>query len=228
MMNKISSVISSIRNTIKASVDDAFITDREIYSSVLKFAKALIRRQDNENKLMQYDSLFETVPYVELIEVDAIEADCAGIRTGCKFLRTRFQLPKVFSGSMGPIFRTISPIDFSKRLQQITPVMYVSISNSSNFKYNKTVYYWYKNGFLYIPARDGIEWEAIAIEAMWEDPINIECCGERNKKCFTMQNQPFNIPEYVRAELEQMVLQEFLTRAKLPEDTTDDTTNILR
>lgn len=225
MMNNIGSVVSSMRTTIKAAVDDAFVTDREIYSSVLKFAKALIRRQDNENKLMQYDSLFETVPYVELIEVDAIEADCAGIKTGYKFRRTRFKLPKVFAGSMGPIFRTISPIDFSKRLQQITPSMYVSISKSTNFKYNKTIYYWYKNGYLYIP---NVEWEAIAVEALWEDPINIECCGERNPKCFTMQEQSFNIPEYVYAEIEQMVLQQFMSRAKIPQDTTDDSNNILR
>lgn len=77
-----------------------------------------MRRQDNENKLMNYDSLFEVLPYVELVEVDRIEADCAGIKTGCKIMRTYKKLPKVFSGSIGPIFRNITSIDGSEVFTQ--------------------------------------------------------------------------------------------------------------
>ena len=71
-MTSIRESISRIRNVFKLVSEEAFITDRYIYSVLLKYAKALIRRQDNENKLMQYDSLFETLPFVDLISIDKI------------------------------------------------------------------------------------------------------------------------------------------------------------
>ena len=88
-MTTIREAISRIRNVFKLVNEDAFLTDRFIYSLLIKHSKTLIRRQDVENKLMQYDSLFETLPYVELIEVDKIEADCARLKTGCKIMRTK-------------------------------------------------------------------------------------------------------------------------------------------
>lgn len=94
-MTTIRESISRIRNVFKLVNEDAFLTDRFIYSLLIKYSKALIRRQDVENKLMQYDSLFETLPYVELIEVDKIEADCARLKTGCKIMRTKRNFQKL-------------------------------------------------------------------------------------------------------------------------------------
>ena len=37
---------------------DAFLTDRYIYSLVIKFAQLLMRRQDSANKLMKFLILF--------------------------------------------------------------------------------------------------------------------------------------------------------------------------
>jgi hypothetical protein len=87
-METIRRSISRLRGLFKLVNEDAFVTDRLLYSLLLKHVKTIANRQDEKNKLMQYDSLFETLPYVELIEVDKIEADCAGIKTGCKIMRT--------------------------------------------------------------------------------------------------------------------------------------------
>jgi len=223
-MTTIGESISRIRNVFKASNEDAFITDRFIYSMITKFAKALIRRQDSESKLMQYDSLFETLHYVELIEVDTIEAGCAGITTGCKIMRTKDVLPKIFTGSMGPIFRSVTSIDESVRANQITPGIYVSMNKSSNFKYNKFVYFWYKNGYLYLPK---VEWEAISVEAIWDGPVT-GYCGTEKKGCALIREQQFNIPEYLFAEIEGMVEKEFMQMAQVPSDNSDNSQNILR
>ncbi|MEY2701972.1 MAG: Cellulophaga phage phi4:1 [Bacteroidota bacterium] len=221
-MTTIQEATSRVRNIFKAVNEDAFLTDRLIYSILLKFSKALIRRQDNESKLMVYDSLFETLPFVELIEVDKIEADCAGIKTGCTFRRTKYKLPKVYSGSNGPIFRNISPIDFSDTFQQISSAIYVAMSRSTNFKYNKCHYFWYNNGHLYFP---DIKWDAVMIEAMWEDPLDGYCDKD---ECTIMQEKSFNLPEYLFAEMEQMSYQELMMLAKIPTDTSDDKQNVIR
>lgn len=215
-----------IKGTLKVSAEDAFITDRYVYRVLLKYARAIVRRQDNESKLMQYDSLFETLPYIELIEVDKIESDCAGLKTGCKIMRTKNKIPKAIHGSQGPIFRSVGPIDFSDTFQQINAAIYVAMSRSTNFKYNKCNYFWYKNGYLYFP---DITWDAVLVEAMWEEPLDRYCTEDGNDiECTIMQDKAFSIPDYLFAEIEQMVLQELMTLGKIPSDNTDDSQNILR
>jgi hypothetical protein len=223
-MTTIRESISRIRNVFKLVNEDAFLTDRFIYSLLIKYSKALIRRQDVENKLMQYDSLFETLPYVELIEVDKIEADCARIKTGCKIMRTKDKLPKLMSGGNGPIFRTIASIDGSDIFQQCLSAVYVAMTQSTNFKYNKTHYFWYKNGYLYFP---DIVWDAVSVEGMFEEPVDA-FCNENDSDCTQAQDRNVTIPDYMFAEIEQMTQQELMTLAKLPPDTGDNSQNILR
>ena len=84
-MAKISEVISRIRGQIKAEVQDAFVTDRYVYSLIIKYAQVLMRRQDFANKLMKFNAVWRTLPYVQLIDVDKVEASCSGIQSGCTF-----------------------------------------------------------------------------------------------------------------------------------------------
>lgn len=223
-MTTIGESISRLRNALKAVNEDAFLTDRFIYSVFIKYAKGLIRRQDNENKIMRYDSLFELLPYVELIEVDKIEANCAGLKTGCKIMRTKRKLPTVFQGSLGPIFRNVGPIDGSDTFQQINSAVYLVMTNSTNFKYNKCHYFWFRNGYLYFP---DIKWEAVQIEGMFEEPTD-DFCNLNSTDCTIMQHKELTLPEYLFAEAEQMTLQELLTLAKIPVDTADDSQNTVR
>jgi hypothetical protein len=101
-MSQISEAISRIRGQVKAEVQDAFVTDRYIYSLIEKYAQVLMRRQDFANKLMKFNSVWKTLPYIELIDVDKVEAHCAGITSGCTIKRTKLKLPSMFEGYWGP------------------------------------------------------------------------------------------------------------------------------
>ena len=223
-MTSIRESISRIRNVFKIVTEDAFLTDRFIYSLLLKHSKALVRRQDVENKIMQYDSLFETLPYVELIEVDRIEADCARVKSGCKIMRTKKKLPKVMTGANGPIFRTVSPIDGSDVFQQCLSAVYVAMTQSTNFKYNKCHYFWFKNGYLYFP---DIVWDAVSVEGMFEEPVD-GFCNENEADCTLAQDRNLTVPDYLLTEIEQMTQQELMTLGKIPSDTGDNSQNIMR
>ena len=63
-MTTMAEAISRVRNTLKAVKDDAFLTDRSIYFSILKYGKTLLKREDNQNRLMKMSSLFTTLSYV--------------------------------------------------------------------------------------------------------------------------------------------------------------------
>jgi hypothetical protein len=183
----------------------------------------VIRRQDNENKIMRFQSLFEVLPCVELTEVDKIEACCSGIRSGCKIMRTKDKLPTLLEGSWGPLFRTVSSIDGSIEMFPTYPTTYVSLSNSTNFKYNKNKYYWYQGGYLYFP---NIEWESVRIEGLWDESIAMyKCDGDT---CTNRQDDPTHFPEYIFAEVEQLVLKDLVFTAQLPIATQDDKQDILR
>lgn len=217
-MTTIGEVVSRLRSTFKAVTEDAFVTDRQLYYLALKYAKALVRRQDNENKIMMYDSIFETLPFVRLISVDKIEAECAGIKSECAIMRTEEKLPKIFEGSDGLLIRKIYSIDTSDKLVKITPTKFISLKNSVNYKYNTAKYYWYKNGHLYFP---DVKWRAVSVEAMWEDSLD----GE---ECTMMTDKVFGIPDYLYAEIEQNVQRELMTQMQVPTDMSDNNENVLR
>ena len=137
-MSQISEAISRIRGQVKAEVQDAFVTDRYIYSLIEKYAQVLMRRQDFANKLMKFNSVWKTLPYIELIDVDKVEAHCAGITSGCTIKRTKLKLPSMFEGYWGPLIRTVSSIDGSQEMQATQPGTYTLITRTTSLRYNKT------------------------------------------------------------------------------------------
>lgn len=221
-MVTIGDAVSSIRGIVKAVKEDAFITDRFIYSLILKYGKTLIRRQDNENKIRNMRSLFETLPCDELIEVDKVSACCNGIKSNCKIMRTKDKLPKLMEGANGPLIRGVSSIDNGIYMNPTSPQVYISIANSLNFKHNKAKYYWLIDDYLYFP---NIEWDAINIEAIWEDSISYLKC---EKKCKLRQDENATIPDYLFGEIEPMVLRSLGITVQLPTDPSDDKLSQIR
>lgn len=220
-MTTVGEAISRVRNVLKAVKEDPFLTDRTIYFSLLKYAKTLIKREDNQNRLMKMSSIFKVLPYVELIDVDKVEAGCLGIYSQCYFKRSKEKLPTILDGMFGPIFRTVSSIDGTIEMFRTDPGTWVSITKSTTFKYNKRPYFWYLNGYLYCP---NIDWEAIRVEAIFEGPL--DTCD--TTECQIFQDQTFALPEYLFSEVEQFVIKELTMMLSVPSDGAEDSQNALR
>lgn len=208
---------------MKGVKQDAFLTDRMIYSFVLKHAKWLMKREDGKNKLMAFSSVMQTLDFVELIEVDKVEACCTGIKSNCKIKRTKEKLPVFMQGYYGPLIRAVTSLDNSEIMQPTLPTTYVRFSNGSTFKYNKTKYYWYLNDYLYFP---DLEWDAVRVEGIFEDDISIYTCDEDD--CIIRQEQSFNVPDYLLGELEGQVYKDLMGIYQIPPDTAHDKQNIAR
>ena len=221
--NTIGDVLSRLRNQLKGNKQDAFMTDRMIYAFVLKHAKWLMKREDGKNKLMAFSSVIQTMDYVELIEIDKVEACCTGVRSDCTIKRTKDKLPVFLQGYFGPLIRTISSIDGSEEMQPILPSSYISVVNSKNFRFNKTKYYWFLNDYIYFP---DLEWDAVRIEGIFEDDISAWTCEEDS--CLVRQNQSFNVPDYLLAEMEAQVIKDLSILYQLTPDLQNDKQNIVR
>lgn len=221
-MTTIGEAVSRVRNTLKAVKEDPFLTDRTIYYSLLKYAKTLIKREDNQFRLMKMSSIFSVMPYVELIDVDKIEAGCIGVYSECYFKRSKEKLPSILDGMFGPIIRTVSSIDGSIEMFRTDPGTWVSITKSTTFKYNKRPYFWFLNGYLYCP---NVDWDAIRVEAIFDDKV-LTC--ETIDDCAVKQDLPFHLPEYLFSEVEQFVIKELTMTMQIPTDGPDDSQNVLR
>jgi hypothetical protein len=224
MKTTIGEVISRVRNLLKSVNQDSFLTDRFLYSVISKHASWLLKREDSRNQLMKFISIFDKLQLVDLIDVDKVEAGCAGIRSNCYIKRTKVKLPKFQEGYWGPLIRTVSSLDGSEQIYPTTPVMFTKISNSLNFKYNKTKYYWIINDHAYFP---NLDWDGVAIEAVFDGDISAySCCDD--KQCVPRQDQNFNVPDYLHGELENNVLKDLGFMVQSYTDPLPDKQNNLR
>ncbi len=223
MSTIVKTVISRVKNQVKGVRQDAFLTDRYVYSVVLKYAQVLMRRQDSVNKLMKFNSIWQTLPCVELIDVDKVEACCAGIKSGCLIKRTKDPLPTFMEGYWGPLIRTVSSIDGSVEMYGTTPGVYTSMTKTSSFKYNKNKYFWFLNGYLYFP---NIDWDAVKVEGVFTQDVST--IGSNDVSCVKRQNQQINIPEFLFAEIEKMAIGDLVQRLQIPTDMSDDNINLNR
>ena len=224
-MTTVGDSTSRIRNVLKAVKEDPFLTDRFLYSLIMKYATMLIKREDTEGKIFENKALFKELPCIDLIEVDKVEACCIGIRTKCTFKRTKYKLPKIMEGTTGPMIRVVTTVDQSQQIKKTYPSVYSNMTNIPNFKYNKNKYYWYLDGHLFIP---NVAWETVRLEAIFDEDIEQLICSNDPKDCTLEQDRVLAVPDYLFAELEQMVLQELLTAGKIPSDGPDDSQNALR
>lgn len=220
-MSTIGESISRVRNALKAVKEDAFLTDRTIFFAVTKYAQTLMKREDNQFKLMKMSSIFQVLPYLELIDVDKVEAGCIGIYSGCYFKRTKDKVPSILNGAFGPIIRTVSSIDGSLELYRTEPGLWLSMTKTTTFKYNKNLYFWYLDDYLYFP---NLDWDAIRMEAIFDGYVD-SCSSD---PCELKQNMPLNIPAYLFAEVEQYAVKELSMSLQIPPDTSLDGQNILR
>ena len=219
----IGDVVSRVRNQVKSVKQDAFLTDRVIYSFILKHAKWLMKREDSKNRLMAFSGVMQMMDFVELIEVDKVEACCTGIKSNCTIKRTKDKMPVFLQGYFGPLIRTVASLDGSEELQPVLPSTFIHIANSKSFKYNNTKYYWYMDDYIYFP---NLEWDAVRIEGIFEDDISEFTCAADS--CMMKQDQSFNVPDYLQAELESQVFRDLSGLYQIPQDLANDKQNITR
>jgi len=187
----IGDILSRIRTQVKAVRQDALLTDRVIYTFVLKHAKWLMKREDSKNRILGFSGVIQTMDFVELIEVDKVEACCTGLTSDCKIKRTKEKMPVFMQGYYGPLIRTVASLDGSEELQPTNPNSYLAMSRSKNFKYNKAKYFWYLYDYLYFP---NLDWDALRIEGVFEDDISKFTCEEDS--CKVRSDETFNVPDY--------------------------------
>ena len=73
------------------------ITDRVIASEIRNASLLLIKRETNLRKLWATDSIFTTIPCLEMVEVPISE--CSDYVDDCTIARSKFKIPRIAEGN---------------------------------------------------------------------------------------------------------------------------------
>jgi hypothetical protein len=115
-------LISDVRAMHKLLSTDSMITDRAIMSEVKNNAFLLIKRETNLRKLWATDTVFTTIPCMELIDVPISE--CCDYVDPCSVARTKFKLPRITEGNYQYLIQGVYSINImsgqGKKLKETT------------------------------------------------------------------------------------------------------------
>jgi hypothetical protein len=209
-------LVSDVRSVHKILSTDSLITDRAIASEIRNNALLLIKRETNLRKLWSTDTLFTTIPCLEMIEVSISE--CCNYVDPCSIARTRFKLPRISEGNYQYVIQGVYSINamsgLGKKLKEITINRYINLLKLPIIK--KEEYYWISNGYLYVnnPLLKAIRFVALFEEDVENEIMYPECgCGTpeytTEEICKNPLDKEFPLPGY----LEQQTLE--LTSKKL-------------
>ena len=209
-------LVSDVRSVHKILSTDSLITDRAIASEIRNNSLLLIKRETNLRKLWATDTLFTTIPCLEMCEVSISE--CCDYVDPCTIARTTFKLPRISEGNYQYVIQGVYSINAmsgkGRKLKEITVNRYINLLKLPVIK--KEEYFWIANGYLYVsnPLLKAVRFVAFFEEDVDNEIMYPECgCGTpdytNEQLCMNPLDKEFPLPGY----LEQQVLE--LTSKKL-------------
>jgi hypothetical protein len=192
------------------------ITDRAIASEIRNNMLLLAKRETNLRKLWATDTVFTTIPCLEMIQVPISE--CCNYVDNCTIARTKHKIPKIAEGNYQYVIQGVYSINAmggnGKKLKEITVNRYMNLKKLPVVKQES--YFWITNDYLYVTNPDI---EAIRLVAFFEDAVPNEVlypdCRCSNKVtdeeyCKNPLDKEFSLPGYLRSQVLAMTSQRLL------------------
>ena len=228
-MSTLRKLVSDVRSMHKLLSTDTLITDRAIASEVKNSSLLLIKRETNLRKLWATDTLFTTIPCLEMVEVPISE--CCDFVDPCTVSRSRYKLPRIAEGNYQYIIQGVYSINAMSgrgtKFKEITINRYVNLLKLPIIK-NET-YYWIMNGYLY--ASNPLL-QTVRISALFETDIPNEImfpecdCGIKytdEEWCKNPLDKPYAVPGYLEKQVLELTSQKLLnTYFRIKTDMTQD------
>ena len=209
-------LVSDVRGRHKLLSGDNRINDRVILSQVRASALLLIKRETNLRKLWSTDTVFTTIPCLEMKEVSISE--CASYVDECTIARSVYKIPRITEGNYQYVIQGVYSVNAmggkGKKIKEISINRYLNLLKLPIIK--KEEYFWISNGYLYI-TNPFIK--AVRISALFEEdvPNNVlypDCdCGitvSLEERCKNPLDKDFPLPGYLEKQVMDLVTKELL------------------
>ena len=223
-------LVSDVRATHKLLSSDNLITDRVIASELRNNSLLLIKRETNLRRLWATDTLFTTVPCMEMCAVPISE--CCNYVDESMIAKSKFPLPRVSEGNYQYVIQGVYSINVLSgkgvKLKEITINRFINLLKLSVKR--KETYYWIVNNYLYVTNPDV---EAIRLSAFFEEDVPNEIlypecgCGGVNyteeQICMNPLDKQFSLPGYLEKQVLDLTSQRLLsTYFRLKTDMSSD------
>ena len=224
-------MVSDIRGMNKLISTDNLITDRVIASEIRVNTQLLVKREANLRKLWATDTVFTTIPCLELVEVPISE--CCGYTDPCQVARTKFKLPRISEGNYQYLIQGVWSINAmggqGTKFKEVTINRYLNLLQLPIIK--KQQYYWIVNDYLYV---SNPMLKSVRIAAFFEEDVPNElmypeclCCGnveyDLEDYCKNPLDKEYACPGYLEQQVLAMTTQKLLqTYFRVNDDKTAD------
>lgn len=212
-MSTLRQLVSSVRSMHRILSTDAMITDRAIATEIRENSLLLIKRETNLRKLWATDTLFTTIPCLEMKEVPI--SDCASYSEDLIISRSKLKLPGIAEGSYNYVIQGVYSINVlggtGKKLKEISINRYLNLLKLPSKKNEE--YFWINNDYLYVTSSFV---EMIRISALFEHgvsnsvmyPEDCDCSGDTftiEDYCMNPLDKRFYLPGYLEAQVLSLV-----------------------
>ena len=198
--------ISQVKGEIKETNADSRLTNKAVYNKLVRKAMLLIQRESDSLKLAHILELYQTVKCLKIEEAPAIDP-CCGIKSKAVVYRTINKLPEMYSDGNGPIVDTIESIDGYSDIKLTNPGTIKRIKEeSTNSKYDKTIYAFIFDGYLYLLKKHPVRMTAAFIS----DVSGYNDCSCDDKPCIKFLDTQWKIPKKILDATIQLVIQDYM------------------
>lgn len=222
-------LVSDVRSMHKLLSTDNLITDRVVASEIKNCTQLLLKRETNLRRLWATDTIFTTIPCLEMIEVPISE--CCDYVDPCNVARTKFKLPRIGEGNYQYLIQGVWSINAmggkGTKFKEVTINRYMNLLSLPLIK--NQPYYWIVNGYLYV---SNPLLKAIRIAAFFEEDVPNEimfsecCCAhgvDLNEYCKNPLDKEYGCPGYLEKQVLELTSQKLIqTYFKINDDKTSD------
>lgn len=192
----VNEAISQVKNALRLVHADRRLTVKYIYSVLDKHTAWIIKRESDKMQLIKTDHIWQTLPCVETMEVPTTDP-CCKYTSKCKILRTKNKIPSTYEDSWGIVLKHVSSIDNTHDLHPIKLSEWTRKLENANFKYDKTLYYFYRDGYLYFP---NMQWKLVSITGFFKENIAKynDCEDDSDVKCMSFLDTEWRVPPHLQ------------------------------
>lgn len=215
-MSTLRNLVSTVRSSHKLLSTDGLLTDRAIAAEIKVSTFLLLKRETNLRKLWATDTLFTTIPCLDLIEVPISE--CCEYADPCTIARSKYKIPRISEGNYQYLIQGVYSINAmggkGKKLKEITINRYINLLKLPIIK--KEEYYWISNDYLYVtnPFITLVRMAAFFEDDMPNEVMFPECsCGTAytdEEYCQNPLDRKFGLPGYLQKQILDLTSQRLL------------------